>query len=71
MSSSSDATGVGDEVPPGDVAESPLERTDRFTRGVTLGELAFVVAATRAVVVADLDDRGDVQGVVQSPVAAS
>ena len=70
LSSSGDAVGVGDEVPPGDVAEPALERADRFAWGVSFGELAVVVAAAGAVAVPDLGDRGDVQRVVESPVAA-
>jgi hypothetical protein len=64
-------SGVGDEVSPDDVAEPPLEGADRFSWGVTFGEFAVVVATARAVGVADLGDRGDVQGVVESPVAAA
>jgi hypothetical protein len=48
LSSVGDASGVGDEVAPGDVAESALEGTDRFSWGVTLGQLAFVVVAAGA-----------------------
>ena len=62
--------GVGDEVSPGDVAEPPLERADRFASGLSFGELAVVVAAAGAVPVADLGDRRAVQGVVEPPVAA-
>ena len=64
------ALGVGDEVTPDDVAEPALQRADRFAWGLAFGELAFVVAAAGAVRVADLGDRGDVQGVVEPPVAA-
>ena len=60
---------VGDEVSPDDVAEATLERTDRFPRGVPFGELAFVIAATGAVPVADLGDRRAMQRVVQPAVA--
>ena len=70
LSVSADAAGVGDEMSPDDVAEAALQCPDGFAWGLALGELAFVVAATRAVVVADLDDRGDVDGVVESSVAA-
>ena len=53
-SAGGDALGVGDEVPPDDVAEAALERTDRLAWGVAFGQLAVVVAAPRAVAVADL-----------------
>ena len=69
-SSGGDALGVGDEVPPDDVAEPPLQRADRFARGLPFGERAVVVAAAGAVRVTDLGDRGDVQRVVESAVAA-
>ena len=69
--SAGERDGVGDEVPPDDVAEPPLQRADRFAWRLAFGELAVVVAAAGAVAVADLGDRGDVQGVVESPVAAS
>jgi hypothetical protein len=60
------AAGVGDEVSPDDVAEPALERTDRFARGVTFGELAFVVATAGTVPVADLGDRRAVQSMVRT-----
>jgi hypothetical protein len=65
------ALDVSDEVPPDDVAEPPLQRADCLARCVAVGELAVVVAAADAVRVADLGDRGDVQGVIEPPVAAS
>jgi hypothetical protein len=36
--------GVGDEVPPDDVAETALEGADRLAWRLAFGELAFVVA---------------------------
>jgi hypothetical protein len=54
LSSGGDALGVGDEVTPDDVAESTLERADRFAGGVTLGALAVLVVAAGAVAVPDL-----------------
>ena len=49
LSPGGDASGVGDEVAPDDVAEPALERADRFAWCLALGELAVVVAATDAV----------------------
>ena len=44
LSSVGDASGVVDEVPPDDVAEPALQRSDRLARGLAFGELAVVVA---------------------------
>jgi hypothetical protein len=68
--SAGDSVGVGGEVAPHDVAEPSLQRPDRLAWRLAFGELAVVVGAAGTVQVTDLGDRGDVQGVVESPVAA-
>jgi len=52
------------------VAELAFEGAERFFAGLALGDLAVEVGAALAVGVADLGDRGHVDGVVEPPVAA-
>ena len=47
-----------------------LRDAERFFVGLALGELAVVVGPAVAVAVADLGDRGHVDGVVEAPVPA-
>ena len=63
--------GVGDQVPVHNVAEPSLRGPDGFFGGVALDELGVIEGSARAVGVAELDDRGDVQGVVHGPVSPS
>jgi hypothetical protein len=70
VSGRSGSAGVGDEVPVDDVADPALEGSDGFLGGVTLGELVVIEAAARAVTEPNLGDGGDVEGVVEGPVAA-
>jgi hypothetical protein len=53
------------------VGDAPLEGTHGFFLGLAFGDLAFEERAAWGVRVADLGDRGDVEGVVELPVAAS
>jgi hypothetical protein len=53
------------------VADPPLEGPERFSVGLALGELAVVVGPAAAVAVADLGNRGHVDGVVEAPVPAA
>src|SRR5215470_6089719 len=52
------------------VADLPLQRAQGLFRGLALGQLLVVVGAAGAVPVADLFDRGHVDGVVEPPVPA-
>jgi hypothetical protein len=59
---------VGDELAVDHVGQASFQAPERLHRGLGLGELAAVVGAALGVV-ADLHDRGDVQHVVEPPVA--
>lgn len=61
--------GVEDELAVDGIADTPFERTHGFLLGLALGDLALEERATRRVREADLGDRGDVDGMVQLPVA--
>jgi hypothetical protein len=52
------------------VADAALERAECFFGGLALGQFPLVVGAAVAVALADLGDRGHVDGVVEAPVAA-
>src|SRR5947207_4663614 len=52
------------------VADAALEAAERFFAGLALGQLAVEVGAAFAVLVADLGDRGHVDGVIDAPVPA-
>ena len=64
------AVEVGDECAEQRVGEPALEAAHGFHRRLALGSLAQVVLAAGAVVLG-LDECGDVQRVVQAPVAAA
>jgi hypothetical protein len=61
---------VGDEASVDDVGESALETAQCFHAGLAGGEFAQEVGAAFGVV-AQLEDRGDVQNMVHSPVPGS
>jgi hypothetical protein len=63
------ATEVDLELAPHGVADATLQSAQRLLLGLPLGDLALVVGATWRVV-ADLGDRGQVEGVVQLAVTA-
>jgi hypothetical protein len=63
------STGVGNEAAVDHVGELPLERPQRFLLALALGELAAEEDLTGGGV-ADLGDRGDVDGGVELAVAA-
>jgi hypothetical protein len=52
------------------VADAPLEGAERFLAGLALSQLLVEAGAALAAGVADLGDRGHVDGVVEPPVAA-
>ena len=54
-----------------DVADTSLQGSEGFFGGLALGDLAVVVAATRAVPEPDLGDGGHVDGVVEGVVPAA
>ena len=62
--------GVGLQAGEDGVADLPLEGPQRLFGGLALGQLLVVVGAAVAVPVADLGDRGHVDGVVEAPVPA-
>jgi len=64
------AGGVGLQALAEGVADLPLERSQRFPGGLALGCFLVVAGAAVAVPVADLGDRGHVDGVVEAPVSA-
>ena len=64
------SAGVGLETGVDGVADLPLQRAQRLFRGLALGDLLVVIGAALAVPVADLGDRGHVDGVVQPAVSA-
>lgn len=55
------------ELPPDGVADASFQTTESFSGALAFGEFASVVGAAGCVV-ADLDDGGDVEGVVELPV---
>jgi hypothetical protein len=57
------------ELAPDGVADATLQSAQRLLLGLSLGDLALVVDAARGVV-ADLGDRGQVEGVVELAVTA-
>jgi hypothetical protein len=63
------ATEVDLELAPDGVADATLQSAQRLLLRLPLGDLALVVGATRCVV-ADLGDRGQVEGVVQLAVTS-
>ena len=63
--------GVSEELSVNSVGDAPLERTHSFFLRFGFGDLALEERAPWGVREADLGDRGDVEGVVQLPVAAS
>jgi hypothetical protein len=52
------------------VADLPFQRAEGFFAGLAFGEFLVVVGVALAVPVADLGDRGHVDGVVEPAVAA-
>jgi hypothetical protein len=52
------------------VADLPLQAAQGLFAGLAFGQLLVVAGAAGAVPVADLGDRGHVDGVVEPPVAA-
>jgi hypothetical protein len=52
------------------VADLPLQAAQGLFGSLAFGQLPLVVGAALAVPVADLGDRGHVDGVVEPPVAA-
>src|SRR6476469_8115388 len=64
------ALGVGDELAVDDVGEPAFEAAQGLHGGLAGGALASVVGAALGVV-AELDDRGDVQDVVHPSVPGS
>jgi len=64
------APGISLQAGEDGVADLPFQGAQRFFGGLALGQLLVVVGAARAVPVADLGDRGHVDGVVEPPVAA-
>jgi len=64
------AAGVGLEAGEDGVTDLPLQRAQGFLAGLALGQLLVEVGAALAVPVADLGDRGHVDGVVEPPVPA-
>src|SRR6266568_6073477 len=52
------------------VSDLPLQRPHGLFRGLALSQFLVVIGAALAVAVADLGDRGHVDGVVQAPVPA-
>ena len=52
------------------VADLSFQRADRFFLGLAVGDFAVEVRAAVGVRLADLTDRGEVQGMVEAPVAA-
>src|ERR1022692_3829331 len=60
--------GVGLEAAADGVADASLEGPEGFPGGLALGELAVVAGPALAVAVADLGDRGHVDGVVEAAV---
>jgi len=59
---------IGDEAAVDDVGEASFEAPQKFQRGLAGGELASEIAPTLGVVT-ELNDRGDMDHVVHSPVA--
>ena len=64
------APGVVLETGEDGVADLPLQRAQGFFAGLAFGHFLVVVGAAGAVLVADLGDRGQVDGVVDPAVAA-
>src|SRR5215831_10260214 len=62
--------GVGLEAGVDGVADLPLQAAQGLFAGLAFGQFLVVVGAARAVPVADLGDRGHVDGVVDPAVAA-
>ena len=62
--------GVGLEAGEDGVADLALEGPERLFVRFSLGQLLLVVGAAFAVLVAELGDRGHVDGVVDAAVAA-
>ena len=64
------AAGIGLQAGVDGVADLPLQRPHGLFRGLALSQFLLVIRAALAVAVADLGDRGHVDGVVQPPVPA-
>jgi hypothetical protein len=64
------APGIGLEAGVDGVADLPFERAQSFLAGLAFGQFLLVVGVALAVPVADLGDRGHVDGVVASGVSA-
>ena len=62
--------GVGLQAGEDSVADLPLQRAQGLFRGLALGQLLVVIGAALAVPVADLGNRGHVDGVVEPAVPA-
>jgi hypothetical protein len=62
--------GIEEELSIDGIADAPLEGAHGFFLGLALGDLALEERAAGRVREADLGDRGDVDGVVQLPVAS-
>jgi hypothetical protein len=62
--------GVGDQLPVDHIGQSPAQAPQGLQRSLSFGELAPVVGAAGGVV-ADLHDGGDVEHVVEPPVAGA
>jgi hypothetical protein len=65
-----DAGGIGLQAPVEGVADLAFKGAQRLFGRLALGDLFVVVGAAVAVLVADLGDRGHVDGVVQAAVPA-
>jgi len=64
------ALGVGLEAGVDGVADLAFQGAQGFFAGLAFGQLLLVAGVALAVPVADLGDRGHVDGVVEAPVAA-
>ena len=64
------AAGIGLQAGVDGVADLPLQRPHGLFGGLALSQFLVVAGAALAVPVADLGDRGHVDGVVQPPVPA-
>ena len=62
--------GVGLQAGEDGVADLPFQRAQGLFGGLALGQFLVVVGAALAVAVADLGDRGHVDGVVEPAVPA-
>jgi hypothetical protein len=62
--------GVGPQAGKDGVADLPFQAAQGFLAGLAFGQFLVVIGAARAVLVADLGDRGHMDRVVEAAVAA-